>query len=103
MRLRDSIGRWLPFGFWVLMTIVAVITLIVCISLIVARLAVVWATIGAVGCLLNIVIYGIQSIGEWQEAKNYEPLRDRLKCEKTHMTAEELKKDLESESCSLTG
>ena len=74
--MRDKIGRWLPFGFWVLMTIIAVITLIVCISLIVARLAVVWATIGAVGCLLNIAIYAIQSIGEWQEAKNYEPLRN---------------------------
>ena len=76
MRLMDSIGRWLPFGFWVLMTIIAVITLIVCISLIVAKLAIVWATIGAVGCLLNIVIYGIQSIGEWQEAKHYEPMEN---------------------------
>ena len=95
MRLRDKIGRWLPFGFWVLMTIIAVITLIVCISLIVARLAVVWSTIGAVGCLLNIVIYGIQSIGEYQEAKNYEPLRERL-CEKTDMTIKELKEDLKS-------
>lgn len=76
MRLRDSIGRWLPFGFWVLMTIIAVITLIVCISLIVAKLAIVWATIGAVGCLLNIVIYGIQSKGEWQEAKHYEPIEN---------------------------
>ena len=74
MIMRDKIGRWLPFGFWVLMTAVAVITLIVCISLIVARLAIVWATIGAVGCLLNIAIYAIQSIGEWQEAKHYEPI-----------------------------
>ena len=72
MALMDKIGRWLPFGFWVLMTIISVITLIVCISLIVARLAIVWVTIGAVGCLLNIVIYGIQSIGEWQEAKKPE-------------------------------
>ena len=72
MRLRDKIGRWLPFGFWVLMTAIAVIILIVCINLIVAKLAIVWATIGAVGWLLNIVIYAIQSIGEWQEAKNYE-------------------------------
>ena len=95
MALRDKIGRWLPFGFWVLMTAIAVITLIVCISLIVARLAVVWATIGAVGCLLNIVIYAIQSIGEWQEAKNYDLLRERL-CEKTDMSLEELKEDLKS-------
>ena len=72
--MRDKIGRWLPFGFWVLMTAIAVITLIVCISLIVAKLAIVWATIGAVGCLLNIAIYAIQSIGEWQEAKKPEIL-----------------------------
>ena len=56
------------------MTAIAVITLIVCISLIVAKLAIVWATIGAVGCLLNIAIYAIQSIGEWQEAKKPEIL-----------------------------
>ena len=95
MIMRDKIGRWLPFGFWVLMTATMVITLIVCISLIVAKLAIVWATIGAVGCLLNIAIYAIQSIGEWQEARNYEPLRGRL-CEKTDMSLEEFKEDLKS-------
>lgn len=93
--LRDKIGRWLPFAFWVFMTLLMVITLIVCISLIVAKLAIVWATIGAVGCLLNIAIYAIQSIGEYQEAKNYEPLRERL-CEKTDMSLEEFKEDLKS-------
>lgn len=69
MKIKNNIGRWLPFGFWVLMTIIAVITLIVCVSLIVAKLAVVWAVIGLIGSLINIVIYAIQSIGEWQEAR----------------------------------
>ena len=67
--LRDKIGRWLPFAFWVFMTAMMVITLIVCISLAVAKLAVVWAVLGIVGSGTSIVIYAIQSVGEWQEAK----------------------------------
>ena len=63
--LRDKIGRWLPFAFWVFMTAMMVITLIVSISLAVARLAV----FGIIGSGISIVIYAIQSVGEWQEAK----------------------------------
>lgn len=67
--LRDKIGRWLPFAFWVFMTAMMVITLIVSISLAVAKLAVVWAVFGIIGSGISIVIYAIQSVGEWQEAK----------------------------------
>ena len=67
--MRDKIGRWLPFGFWLLMITISIITLIICVSLIVAKLVVVWATIGLIGSLINIAIYAIQSVSEWQEAK----------------------------------
>lgn len=67
--LRDKIGRWLPFAFWVFMTLLMVITLIVSISLAVAKLAVVWAVFGIIGSGISIVIYAIQSWGEWQEAR----------------------------------
>ena len=70
MRLRDKIGRWLPFGFWLLMIAISIITLIICVSLIVAKLVVVWSTIGLIGSLINIAIYAIQAVGEWGEAKD---------------------------------
>ena len=67
--MRDKIGRWLPFAFWVFMTLLMVITLIVCISLAAAKLAVVWAVFGIIGSGISIVIYAIQSVGECQEAR----------------------------------
>ena len=67
--LRDKIGRWLPFAFWVLMTIIAVITLIVCIYLVAKKIAVVWSIISMIGSLVSIVVFAIQSWGEWIEAK----------------------------------
>ena len=57
-----------------LMTIIAVITLIVCISLAAAKLAVFWAVLGIIGSGISIVIYAIQAVCEWQEAKHYEPM-----------------------------
>lgn len=67
--LRDKIGRWLPFAFWVLMTLTMVIALIVSIRLVVAKIAEFWAVIAIIGSGISIVIYAIQSVGEWQEAK----------------------------------
>ena len=67
--LRDKIGRWIPFAFWVFMTLISVISFIVFIYLVAKKIVVFGAILGLMGGLVNIFVYVIQSWGEWQEAR----------------------------------
>ena len=70
-KIKEIIGRYLPFAWWVLLALLTLCAAICCISQAAAKIGVFWGICGAVGTLIATVIFAVQAWGEWLEKDNY--------------------------------
>lgn len=65
-KIRDMVGKWIPFAFWIFMTILMIFGIISG-----AMQGGFFGICGIVGCFISAVIFGWQAYGEWLEQNNY--------------------------------
>jgi hypothetical protein len=68
--IRNAIAKYIPFVFWICMALLALCALVCCAAQAACGFGVFWATIGAIGAGLSVVIYGVQAWGEWVDRYN---------------------------------
>ena len=70
-KIKEIIGRYLPFAWWVFLALLMLSATICCIAQAAAKIGVFWAVCGAVGTGTAVLIFAWQAWGEWQEKDNY--------------------------------
>jgi hypothetical protein len=70
-RIRETIGRYLPFAWWVFLALLAVCGCVCCSVQAAAGFGEFWAVCGAIGSGLSIPIYATQAYVEWLDRNNY--------------------------------
>lgn len=70
-RIRETIGRYLPFAWWVFLALLMVCAGVCCITLASAGIGTFWAICGATGAAIGVLIFAFQAWGEWLEKDNY--------------------------------
>lgn len=69
-KIKDIIARYLPFAWWVFLALPSLSACVCCSAQAACGFGVFWATIGAIGAGLSVVIYGVQAWGEWVDRYN---------------------------------
>lgn len=70
-KIRESIGRYLPFAWWVLLAILTLCAAICCVKLAAAGIGTFWSICGAIGAAIGTIIFIFQAWGEWLDKNNY--------------------------------
>ena len=71
-KIKEIIGRYLPFAWWVFLALLAVCACVCCSVQAACGFGQFWAICGAVGAGLSVLIYGWQAYGEILEMKEGE-------------------------------
>lgn len=69
-KIKEIIARYLPFAWWVFLALLSLSACVCCSAQAACGFGVFWATIGAIGTGLSVVIYGVQAWGEWVDRYN---------------------------------
>lgn len=68
-KIKQFIGTWLPFAWWVLLALLILAALVCCIAQAAVGFGAFWAICGAVGTGLALPIFAWQAYGEFIEAR----------------------------------
>jgi hypothetical protein len=68
-RIRDVVGRWLPFAWWLLMVAMLVLGFACCVAQACSGSNVFLAVCGAFGTGISVLIFAWQAYGEFLEAR----------------------------------
>lgn len=68
-RIKEIIGMYLPFAWWVLMAFMAVCACVCCCAEAAEGYGRFWEVCGAIGAGVSFPIYAWQAYGEWLEIK----------------------------------
>ena len=66
MRIKDIIGRYLPFAWWVLLAILAIAGIVAG-----AKAGGFFGFCTIIVSLISVGIYGLQAWSEWEDRNNY--------------------------------
>ena len=66
MKIKDIIGRYLPFCWWVLLAILAIAGIVAGI-----KAGGFFGICAIIVSLISVGIYGFQALAEWKERNNY--------------------------------
>ena len=73
MKIKDIIGRYLPFAWWVLMALLSVAGIVAGAMLIGADMTAgrFFGICAIIVSLISVGIYGLQAWAEWEDRNNY--------------------------------
>jgi hypothetical protein len=66
MKIKDIIGRYLPFAWWVLLAIFSIAGIVAG-----AKAGGFFGICAIIVSLISVGIYGFQALAEWKERNNY--------------------------------
>lgn len=66
MKIKDIIGRYLPFAWWVLLAIFSIAGIVAG-----AKVGGFFGICTIIVSLISVGIYGFQALAEWKERNNY--------------------------------
>jgi hypothetical protein len=66
MKIKDIIGRYLPFAWWVLLAIFSIAGIVAG-----AKAGGFFGICAIIVSLISVGIYGLQALAEWKERNNY--------------------------------
>ena len=66
MKIKDIIGRYLPFAWWVLLAVLAIAGIVAGI-----KCGGFFGICAIIVSLISVGIYGFQALAEWKERNNY--------------------------------
>ena len=66
MKIKDIIGRYLPFAWWVLLAIFSIAGIVAG-----AKVGGFFGICAIIVSLISVGIYGFQALAEWKERNNY--------------------------------
>ena len=66
MKIKDIIGRYLPFAWWVLLALLAIAGIVAGI-----KAGGFFGICAIIVSIISVGIYGLQALAEWKERNNY--------------------------------
>lgn len=71
-RIKEIIGKYLPFAWWVILSFLALCACICCCVGAAEGSGVFWEVCGAIGAGISVPIYAWQAYGEWLDIETNE-------------------------------